>query len=76
MGTAIEKIRKIAEWSGWMDEMFCDRVRCVADWEKLYDYCVENEIDFCDIEHCKGYADGEELAENINKLMGYDLVVL
>lgn len=76
METAIEKIRKIAEWAGWMDEGFCDRIQSVSDWEKLYDYCEENCIDFCDVEHFRDYEDGEGLADSVNKLLGYDLVVL
>ena len=76
METAIDKIRKITEWAGWMNEMFCDRVRTLSDWEKLYDYCIENDVDFCDVEHCQDYADGEDLAQSINELMGYVLVVI
>ena len=72
----IEKVRRIVELSNWMNEYFNFRVRSFVDFEKLYDYCQENDIEFCD-QFPYDFMTKKENKQHIraiNKLVGYRLL--
>lgn len=73
--TAIEKIRTISNWSDSQDEGFNLKIKTIADWEKLYEFSVQNEIGYVDWDGLYNHTDTSEectqLADHIEKMLGY-----
>ena len=76
METAIEKLRNVVNWAGWMNEGFNMKLKSISDIEKVFDYCQKEDIEFVDdLEDSDYYENAEKLryATEIEKLLGYSL---
>jgi len=75
--SAIDKLRNLIDWLNWHNEDFNQKVKSISDFEKLYNYSNENQLDYLYEEylHRSDLEDAEILhhKKQINKLIGYEL---
>lgn len=78
MKTAIDKLRSIEKWTGWMDEHFNDKVKSVSDFEKLYDLADRYSIEFPDDDYVTQWINKEPqeakaFVKEAHEILGYEL---
>lgn len=76
MGTetnAIEKLNNISKWASWQDVHFLYKLNCISVIEKIYDYCLENGIEFADSFDSDTEVGTEKHQEAIEKIAGVKL---
>lgn len=74
---SIEKMRKIVNWANFQNEDFNYKVKTISDWEKLFDYCEKEDIEFIDnipYNDYYTYENNQRYMTEINKMLGYKLI--
>lgn len=76
--SAIEKLRQLERWSGWMNEDFNERVKNVGDFEKLFDLAAKYDLEFVDEDYVIRFAleepdSARSFRLEANAVLGYKL---
>jgi hypothetical protein len=70
---AIEKLRNIEKWAGWQSESFNTKLKSISIIEKIYDYCMANDLEFADDFDFDSEEENEKYRKDIEKIAGVKL---
>lgn len=73
--TTYDKLDNIKKWCDWQDSGFISKIKSISDLEKLYDYCMANNLEFADNDYMNVLEDSDRdnAIKGIKDLLGYDL---
>lgn len=66
---AIDKLRNIVAWADYQNEHFNQKFKSVSDIEAVYNFCMENNLEFIDDLHLFD----QEGCKKVEKLLGYSI---